>query len=52
MVLRKKMIEEVRPFIGTDVVKVITGIRRCEYLVVSSVAVVVETVPHDCPRLK
>ena len=29
MVLRKKMIEEVRPFIGTDVVKVITGIRRC-----------------------
>ena len=29
MVLRKKIIEEVRPFIGTDVVKVITGIRRC-----------------------
>ena len=29
MVLRKKVIEEVRPFIGTDVVKVITGIRRC-----------------------
>ena len=29
MVLRKKSIEEVRPFIGTDVVKVITGIRRC-----------------------
>ena len=29
MVLRKRMIEEVRPFIGTDVIKVITGIRRC-----------------------
>ena len=29
MVLRKKMIEEVRPFVGTDVIKVITGIRRC-----------------------
>ena len=29
MVIRKKMIDEVRPFIGTDVVKVITGIRRC-----------------------
>ena len=29
MVIRKKIIEEVRPFIGTDVVKVITGVRRC-----------------------
>ena len=29
MVIRKKTIEEVRPFIGTDVVKVITGVRRC-----------------------
>ena len=29
MVLRKKMIDEVRPFIGTDVIKVVTGIRRC-----------------------
>lgn len=29
MVIRKKIIEEIRPFIGTDVVKVITGIRRC-----------------------
>ena len=26
---RKKAIEEVRPFVGTDVVKVIKGIRRC-----------------------
>ena len=29
MVIRKKSIEEVRPFVGTDVVKVITGVRRC-----------------------
>ena len=29
MVIRKKVIEEVRPFVGTDVVKVITGVRRC-----------------------
>ena len=29
MVIREKMIGEVRPFIGKDVVKVITGIRRC-----------------------
>ena len=29
MVIRKKIIDEVRPFIGTDVVKVITGVRRC-----------------------
>jgi predicted AAA+ superfamily ATPase len=29
MVIRKKIIEEIRPFIGTGVVKVITGIRRC-----------------------
>ena len=29
MVIRRKAIEEVRPFIGTDVIKVITGIRRC-----------------------
>ena len=29
MVVRRKMIEEVRPFIGTDVVKVVTGVRRC-----------------------
>ena len=29
MVIRKKIIEEVWPFIGTDVVKVITGVRRC-----------------------
>lgn len=29
MVLRKKLLEEVRAFIGTDVVKVFTGVRRC-----------------------
>lgn len=29
MVIRKKIMEKVRPFIGKDVVKVITGIRRC-----------------------
>ena len=29
MVIRKRTIEEVRPFVGTDVVKVITGVRRC-----------------------
>ena len=29
MVIRKKIIEAIRPFIGTGVVKVITGIRRC-----------------------
>ena len=29
MVIREKMIGEVRPFVGKDVVKVITGIRRC-----------------------
>ena len=29
MILRSRMLEAIRPFIGTDVVKVITGIRRC-----------------------
>ena len=29
MVLRKKLLEEVRAFIGTDVIKVFTGVRRC-----------------------
>ena len=29
MVLRKKQLDFVRPFIGTDVIKVFTGIRRC-----------------------
>lgn len=29
MVIRRKVIEKVRPFIGTDVIKVVTGIRRC-----------------------
>lgn len=29
MVLRKKQLEEVRPFVGTDVIKVFTGVRRC-----------------------
>ena len=28
MVLRKKLLEEVRAFIGTDVIKVFTGVRR------------------------
>ncbi|MCQ2391098.1 MAG: ATP-binding protein [Kiritimatiellae bacterium] len=29
MVIRKDIIDEIRPFIGKDVIKVITGIRRC-----------------------
>ena len=29
MVLRKHYLEQIRPFIGTDVIKVVTGIRRC-----------------------
>lgn len=29
MVIRKKLLEDIRPFIGTSVVKVITGVRRC-----------------------
>lgn len=29
MVLRRRQLEMVRPFIGTDVIKVITGVRRC-----------------------
>lgn len=29
MVLRSEVIEQVMPFVGTDVIKVITGIRRC-----------------------
>ena len=29
MVLRKKLLEEVRAFIGTDVIKVFTGVRCC-----------------------
>ena len=29
MVDRKVFLEKVRPFIGTDVVKVVTGMRRC-----------------------
>ena len=36
MVIRKKIIDEVRPFIGTDVVKVITGVRRCGKAVLMS----------------
>lgn len=29
MILRKDIIENIVPFIGKDVIKVITGIRRC-----------------------
>ena len=29
MVIRKDILEEIVPFVGKDVVKVITGIRRC-----------------------
>ncbi len=29
MVLRKHYLEQIRPFIGTDVIKVVAGIRRC-----------------------
>lgn len=29
LVSRKKQLAEIRPFVGTDVIKVITGIRRC-----------------------
>jgi len=29
MVLRRKLLESVRPFVGTDVIKVFTGVRRC-----------------------
>lgn len=29
MVLRRDIIDEIRPFVGKDVIKVITGIRRC-----------------------
>lgn len=29
MVIRKHYLDQIRPFIGTDVIKVITGIRRC-----------------------
>lgn len=29
MVVRKDILEEIIPFVGKDIVKVITGIRRC-----------------------
>lgn len=33
MIARKRLIEEIRPYVGTDVIKVITGVRRCGVVV-------------------